>query len=35
MCFEDAEHCTFEPKLMSRPNEEKDQLIESRLNNMK
>ena len=36
MCFEDAEHCTFEPKLTKNINEnlEKDKLINSRLNNM-
>ena len=36
MCFDDAEHCTFEPKL-SKPSFalEKDALIESRLNNDK
>ena len=35
MCFEDAENCTFEPKL-TKNNEilEKDKLINSRLNNM-
>ena len=38
MCFEDAEHCTFEPKLMSKKGgleEDKEELINSRLNNMK
>ena len=35
MCFDDAEHCTFEPKLMKKDNElEKDEVINSRLNNM-
>ena len=36
MCFDDAEHCTFEPKL-SKPtnNLEKDDIINSRLNNDK
>ena len=39
MCFDDAEHCTFEPKLVKKENEmnemEKDEIINSRLNNMK
>ena len=38
MCFEDAEHCTFEPKLMNNKGgveEDKEELINSRLNNMK
>jgi hypothetical protein len=36
MCFDDAEHCTFEPKLSKTAYQlEKDALIESRLNNDK
>ena len=37
MCFDDAEHCTFEPKLIKRDGEpqEKDYFVNSRLNNMK
>ena len=38
MCFDDAEHCTFEPKLIKKENEpeiEKEDLINSRLNNQK
>ena len=36
MCFDDAEHCTFEPKLIQNgPDQEKDEIINSRLNNMK
>ena len=34
MCFDDAMHCTFEPKL-SKQHLEKDDLIDSRLNNDK
>jgi hypothetical protein len=36
MCFDDAEHCTFEPKLIQNENEgtEKDDLVKARLNNM-
>ena len=34
MCFDDAEHCTFEPKLQKPDYElEKDAIIKSRLNN--
>ena len=34
MCFDDAEHCTFEPKLQKPPYElEKEAIIKSRLNN--
>ena len=37
MCFDDAEHCTFEPKLIKRDGEpqEKEFFVNSRLNNMK
>ena len=38
MCFDDAEHCTFEPKLIKSPNDiepEKEEVINSRINNMK
>ena len=37
MCFDDAEHCTFEPKLIKKDNEstEKEDVINARLNNMK
>ena len=37
MCFDDAEHCTFEPKLQKDYNNnlEKEDLLKSRINNMK
>ena len=34
MCFDDAQHCTFEPKL-SKNLEDKDKIIQARINNKK